>query len=155
MADLDQATIEPIELDRVIIRFAGDSGDGMQITGAQFTTATALMGNDLATFPDFPAEIRAPTGTTYGVSGFQIHFSSQDIHTPADRPDVQRLFHELGTDLGVAFQFVHGGRTRLLDAVADQPEQNRFALFQQRFLPTDFRWVLGPRLRNQAPGPAC
>lgn len=76
------------ELDSVVIRFAGDSGDGMQITGAQFTTATALMGNDLATFPDFPAEIRAPTGTTYGVSGFQIHFSSHDIMTPGDAPDV-------------------------------------------------------------------
>jgi len=76
------------ELDSVVIRFAGDSGDGMQITGAQFTTATALMGNDLATFPDFPAEIRAPAGTTYGVSGFQIHFSSHDILTPGDAPDV-------------------------------------------------------------------
>jgi 2-oxoglutarate ferredoxin oxidoreductase subunit alpha len=76
------------ELDSVVIRFAGDSGDGMQITGTQFTTATALMGNDLATFPDFPAEIRAPAGTTYGVSGFQIHFSSHDIMTPGDAPDV-------------------------------------------------------------------
>jgi 2-oxoglutarate ferredoxin oxidoreductase subunit alpha len=76
------------ELDSVVIRFAGDSGDGMQITGTQFTTATALMGNDLATFPDFPAEIRAPAGTTYGVSGFQIHFASRDIRTPGDAPDV-------------------------------------------------------------------
>ncbi len=76
------------ELDSVVIRFAGDSGDGMQITGSQFTTATALMGNDLATFPDFPAEIRAPAGTTYGVSGFQIHFASHDIRTPGDAPDV-------------------------------------------------------------------
>jgi 2-oxoglutarate ferredoxin oxidoreductase subunit alpha len=76
------------ELDSVVIRFAGDSGDGMQITGTQFTTATALMGNDLSTFPDFPAEIRAPAGTTYGVSGFQIHFASHDIRTPGDAPDV-------------------------------------------------------------------
>ena len=75
-------------LDSVVIRFAGDSGDGMQLTGAQFTTATALMGNDLATFPDFPAEIRAPAGTTYGVSGFQIHFANHDIMTPGDAPDV-------------------------------------------------------------------
>jgi len=75
-------------LDSVVIRFAGDSGDGMQLTGSQFTHSTALMGNDLATFPDFPAEIRAPAGTTYGVSGFQIHFASHDIMTPGDAPDV-------------------------------------------------------------------
>ena len=75
-------------LDSVVIRFAGDSGDGMQLTGSQFTHSTALMGNDLATFPDFPAEIRAPAGTTYGVSGFQIHFASHDILTPGDAPDV-------------------------------------------------------------------
>jgi 2-oxoglutarate ferredoxin oxidoreductase subunit alpha len=75
-------------LESVVIRFAGDSGDGMQLTGSQFTHTTALMGNDLATFPDFPAEIRAPAGTTYGVSGFQIHFASHDIMTPGDAPDV-------------------------------------------------------------------
>ncbi len=72
----------------VTIRFAGDSGDGMQLTGTQFTTSTALIGNDLSTLPDYPAEIRAPAGTLYGVSGFQIHFSSKDIHTPGDNPDV-------------------------------------------------------------------
>lgn len=71
-----------------IVRFAGDSGDGMQITGSQFTSTAALLGNDLATFPDFPAEIRAPAGTLYGVSGFQVHFSSEDVFTPGDRPDV-------------------------------------------------------------------
>ncbi len=76
------------DLDSVVIRFAGDSGDGMQLTGTQFSTATALMGNDLATFPDFPAEIRAPAGTTYGVSGFQVHFADHDILTPGDAPDV-------------------------------------------------------------------
>lgn len=70
-----------------VVRFAGDSGDGMQITGSQFTSTTALFGNDLATFPDFPAEIRAPAGTLYGVSGFQINFSSEEVFTPGDRPD--------------------------------------------------------------------
>lgn len=75
-------------LDSVTIRFAGDSGDGMQLTGSQFTVSTALYGNDLATFPDYPAEIRAPAGTTYGVSSFQINFGSQDILTPGDAPDV-------------------------------------------------------------------
>jgi len=75
-------------LDQVVIRFAGDSGDGMQLTGDQFTRTTALMGNDIATFPDFPAEIRAPAGTIPGVSAFQLRFSSFDIHTPGDAPDV-------------------------------------------------------------------
>jgi len=75
-------------LDRVVIRFAGDSGDGMQITGQQFTNTAALLGNDLATFPDYPAEIRAPAGTLPGVSGFQVHFASNDIYTPGDAPDV-------------------------------------------------------------------
>jgi len=75
-------------LDRVVIRFAGDSGDGMQITGTQFTNTAALLGNDLATFPDFPAEIRAPAGTLPGVSGFQVHFASKEIFTPGDNPDV-------------------------------------------------------------------
>ncbi len=76
------------QVDRVVIRFAGDSGDGIQITGNQFTMSSALAGNDLATLPDFPAEIRAPVGTRAGVSGFQIQFSSSDIHTPGDEPDV-------------------------------------------------------------------
>jgi 2-oxoglutarate ferredoxin oxidoreductase subunit alpha len=76
------------QLDRVIIRFAGDSGDGMQLTGDRFTSETAVMGNDLATFPDFPAEIRAPAGSLSGVSGFQVHFADHDILTPGDRPNV-------------------------------------------------------------------
>jgi 2-oxoglutarate/2-oxoacid ferredoxin oxidoreductase subunit alpha len=83
------ATIpERRELDRVVIRFAGDSGDGMQLTGDRFTSATALFGNDISTMPDFPAEIRAPAGTIPGVSAFQIHFSDHDILTPGDRPGV-------------------------------------------------------------------
>jgi 2-oxoglutarate ferredoxin oxidoreductase subunit alpha len=76
------------ELESAVIRFAGDSGDGMQLTGSQFTTATALAGNDLATFPDFPAEIRAPVGTTYGVSAYQINFGSRVIKTAGDELDV-------------------------------------------------------------------
>ena len=81
------------KLDDVAVRFAGDSGDGMQLTGAKFTDETALAGNDLSTYPDFPAEIRAPAGTMAGVSGFQIHFSSHDIHTPADRVDLLVAFN--------------------------------------------------------------
>ena len=74
--------------DRVIIRFAGDSGDGMQLTGDRFTSETAEFGNDLSTLPDFPAEIRAPAGTLPGVSAFQLHFADHDVQTPGDRPDV-------------------------------------------------------------------
>jgi len=81
------------EIDDVAIRFAGDSGDGMQLTGTKFTDETALAGNDLSTYPDFPAEIRAPAGTMAGVSGYQIHFSSKDIHTPADKVDLLVAFN--------------------------------------------------------------
>jgi 2-oxoglutarate ferredoxin oxidoreductase subunit alpha len=76
------------QLDQVVIRIAGDSGDGMQLTGDRFTQETAVFGNDLATFPNFPAEIRAPQGTLAGVSSFQLHFADHDILTPGDRPDV-------------------------------------------------------------------
>jgi 2-oxoglutarate ferredoxin oxidoreductase subunit alpha len=80
--------METKELDRVVIRFAGDSGDGMQLTGSEFAKAAAEAGNDISTFPDFPAEIRAPAGSLFGVSGFQLHFSSSEIYTPGDAPDV-------------------------------------------------------------------
>src|SRR5437660_811745 len=79
---------QTIRLDRVVIRFAGDSGDGMQLTGDRFTSEAAAFGNDLATLPNFPAEIRAPAGTLPGVSSLQLHFASHDILTPGDRPDV-------------------------------------------------------------------
>ena len=85
MADRPADTAAP---DSVVVRFAGDSGDGMQLTGGQFTLSTALAGNDLATFPDFPAEIRAPQGTLFGVSAFQINFGSRQISTAGDAPDV-------------------------------------------------------------------
>src|SRR6266511_6446981 len=74
-------------LDRAVIRFAGDSGDGMQLTGEQFTTESAWAGNDLATLPNFPAEIRAPAGTLFGVSSFQLQFGSQRVYTPGDHLD--------------------------------------------------------------------
>ena len=81
--------LKPVEtLPEATVLFAGDSGDGMQLTGTQFTLATAYAMNDLATLPDFPAEIRAPVGTTYGVSGFQLHFGSIDIRTPGDEVDL-------------------------------------------------------------------
>ncbi len=74
-------------LESATVRFCGDSGDGMQLAGTQFTNTSALVGNDIATFPDFPAEIRAPRGTRAGVSGFQIHFASREIFTPGDQVD--------------------------------------------------------------------
>src|SRR5438552_19057750 len=76
------------ERESVVIRLAGDPGDGMQVAGMQFTNESALAGNDLSTLPDFPAEIRAPAGTLAGVSGFQLNFSSREVFTPGDNPDV-------------------------------------------------------------------
>jgi 2-oxoglutarate/2-oxoacid ferredoxin oxidoreductase subunit alpha len=84
----DKAVKDVKERERIVVRFAGDSGDGMQLTGDRFTSATAVLGNDLATLPDFPAEIRAPAGTVHGVSAFQIQFASSDIATPGDHADV-------------------------------------------------------------------
>src|SRR5262245_60624489 len=80
-----QRAVQVEERESVTIRLAGDSGDGMQLAGNQFTHTSAMLGNDISTFPDFPAEIRAPVGTLAGVSGFQIHFSSSEIHTPGDQ----------------------------------------------------------------------
>jgi 2-oxoglutarate/2-oxoacid ferredoxin oxidoreductase subunit alpha len=96
------------ELHRVVIRFAGDSGDGMQLTGDRFTNVSAILGNDLSTLPDFPAEIRAPAGSLFGVSGFQIHFSDEDILTPGDQPNVLVAMNPaaLKTNLG---DLPHGG----------------------------------------------
>jgi len=91
VADQDRPLSAPEDrqkLDDVVIRFAGDSGDGMQLTGTQFTNTSALVGNDLSTLPDFPAEIRAPAGTLPGVSAFQVRIANHDIHTPGDEPDV-------------------------------------------------------------------
>ena len=96
------------ELDRVVVRFAGDSGDGMQLTGNRFTDATAVMGNDLSTLPDFPAEIRAPAGTLAGVSSFQVHFSDHDILTPGDAPNVLVAMNPAGLKTNVK-ELVKGG----------------------------------------------
>ncbi len=95
--------------DSVVIRFAGDSGDGMQLTGTQFTTTSALLGNDFATFPDFPAEIRAPADTMPGVSAYQLHFSSTDVHTAGDAPDV--LVAMNAAALRVSLPTLPAGRT--------------------------------------------
>lgn len=100
---------KPIEeRDTVVIRFAGDSGDGMQVTGSQFTNETAMAGNDLSTLPDFPAEIRAPAGTLAGVSGFQLHFSSREVFTPGDSPDVLVAMNPAALKVNIG-DLKHGG----------------------------------------------
>lgn len=98
----------PLALEAVVMRFAGDSGDGIQLTGSQFTLSTALAGNDLATFPDFPAEIRAPQGTTFGVSAFQINFGSTSIETAGDVPDVLMAMNPAALKVNLA-ALRHGG----------------------------------------------
>jgi 2-oxoglutarate ferredoxin oxidoreductase subunit alpha len=97
------AKSKPVEqLERVVIRFAGDSGDGMQLTGDRFTSETAVFGNDLVTLPDFPAEIRAPAGSLPGVSGFQVHFADHDILTPGDQPNVLVAMNPAALKVNVA-----------------------------------------------------
>ncbi len=100
--------METKHLDRVVIRFVGDSGDGMQLTGTEFAKAAAEAGNDISTFPDFPAEIRAPAGSLFGVSGFQLHFSSSEIHTPGDAPDVLVAMNPAGLKTNLK-DLVEGG----------------------------------------------
>lgn len=111
--ELEPTEISREEVESVVVRFAGDSGDGMQLTGSQFTLATALAGNDLATFPDFPAEIRAPIGTTFGVSAFQINFGAREIVTAGDAPDVLVAMNPAA--LKVNFSDVKPGGTIIAD----------------------------------------
>src|SRR5213592_2983294 len=102
--------------DSVVIRFAGDSGDGMQVTGGLFTVETALAGNDLTTFPDYPAEIRAPAGTTFGVSAFQIQFGAVDVMTPGDEVDVLVAMNPAA--LTVELKDLRVGGTIIVDSAA-------------------------------------
>ena len=104
------------EIESVVIRFSGDSGDGMQLTGTQFSNTSAMMGNDIATFPDYPAEIRAPKGTVAGVSGYQIHFGSQEIFTPGDEADMLVAFNPAA--LKVNLKELKKGGTILLNSDA-------------------------------------
>ena len=110
------AAVNRQEVSSAVVRFAGDSGDGMQLTGGQFTLTTALSGNDLATFPDFPAEIRAPAGTTYGVSAFQINFGARAIKTSGDRVDLLVAMNPAALKVNLAD--VQPGGTVLLDSGA-------------------------------------
>ena len=107
------SNVNTTELEKVVIKFVGDSGDGMQLTGTQFTDTSALLGNDLATFPDYPAEIRAPQGTVAGVSGFQVHIGQTKIHTPGDNPDV--LVAMNAAALRANLHWVKPGKTIIVD----------------------------------------
>src|SRR5207253_10595628 len=102
ITDAVESKLKRQVIDRAVVRFCGDSGDGMQISGSQFTNTVALYGNDLATFPDFPAEIRAPAGTLPGVSGFQVQFSSSDVYTPGDAVDVLIAMNPAALKVNVA-----------------------------------------------------
>ena len=126
-----------VALDRVVIRLAGDSGDGMQLTGNRFTSETASFGNDLSTLPNFPAEIRAPTGTLPGVSSFQLHFADHDIMTPGDAPDVLVVMNPAALKANLAD--LPGGGLLIVDSdeftdrepgqggLRDQPARGRLA----------------------------
>jgi len=117
------------ELERVTIRFAGDSGDGMQLTGNQFTRTTALSMNDLSTLPDFPAEIRAPAGSVYGVSGFQIHFSSDEVHTPGDKADVLIAMNPAA--LKASLKYIENNAVIILNKDAFTPRNLRLAGYEE------------------------
>ncbi|MBF2759720.1 MAG: 2-oxoacid:acceptor oxidoreductase subunit alpha [Ectothiorhodospiraceae bacterium AqS1] len=108
-SEFDPKTTKPIEsLDSMVVRFAGDSGDGMQLAGDRLAGTSALAGNDISTFPDFPAEIRAPKGTLAGVSGFQVHFAARDIHTPGDEVDILVAMNPAALVQNLSFLRPHG-----------------------------------------------
>jgi len=113
------------EVETVTIRFAGDSGDGMQLTGTQFTNTSAVVGNDISTLPDFPAEIRAPAGSLPGVSGFQLNFSSQDIKTPGDQPNVLVAMNPAALQVNLAD--LEDGGTLIVNTDSFTPENLKYA----------------------------
>src|SRR4026208_611994 len=115
------------ELETVTIRFAGDSGDGMQLTGTQFTNTSAVVGNDISTLPDFPAEIRAPAGSLPGVSGFQLNFSSQDIKTPGDQPNVLVAMNPAALKVNLAD--LEDGGTLIVNTDGFTPENLKYASY--------------------------
>lgn len=121
--ELAQKNLEEVET--VTIRFAGDSGDGMQLTGTQFTNTSAVVGNDISTLPDFPAEIRAPAGSLPGVSGFQLNFSSQDIKTPGDQPNVLVAMNPAALQVNLAD--LEDGGTLILNTDSFTPENLKYA----------------------------
>jgi len=128
-------SVKFIEVEDVTIRFAGDSGDGMQLTGSQFTSTTAQFGNALSTFPDYPAEIRAPAGSLYGVSGFQLQFSSRDIHTPGDRYDTLVAMNPAA--LKVNLPMAHKGGIIIVNTDAFDSKNLKLAKYESNPLEDD------------------
>src|SRR5437588_4189889 len=123
------------EVETVTIRFAGDSGDGMQLTGTQFTNTSAVVGNDISTLPDFPAEIRAPAGSLPGVSGFQLNFSSRDIKTPGDQPTVLVAMNPAA--LKVSLPDLEEGGTIIVNTDGFTPENLKYAAYKSNPLEDD------------------
>jgi len=132
------------ELDTVTIRFAGDSGDGMQLTGTQFTNTSAVVGNDISTLPDFPAEIRAPAGSLPGVSGFQLNFSSQDIKTPGDQPNVLVAMNPAALKVNLAD--LEEGGTLIVNTDSFTPENLKYANYANN--PLDDNTLAGYRVHK-------
>ncbi len=132
---MSEQTAEMKQVEEVIIRFAGDSGDGMQLTGDRFTANTAIIGNDLSTLPDYPAEIRAPAGSLAGVSAFQLRFSSKDIHTPGDEPDVLVAMNPAA--LKVHLKEIVKGGTIIVNANAFTPKNLKLAGYETNPLEDD------------------
>ena len=112
----EKVKIQPEVLEAVVIRFVGDSGDGMQLTGTQFSDTSAMFGNDIATFPNYPSEIRAPQGSLYGVSGFQVHIGSVEVSTPGDNLDLLVAMNPAG--LKTNLYALKPGHTIIVDADA-------------------------------------
>jgi 2-oxoglutarate ferredoxin oxidoreductase subunit alpha len=130
MSTVIEPPVSPVEkhqeeVETVTIRFAGDSGDGMQLTGTQFTNTSAVVGNDISTLPDFPAEIRAPAGSLPGVSGFQLNFSSQDIKTPGDQPNVLVAMNPAALKVNIAD--LEEGSTLIVNTDGFTPENLKYA----------------------------
>ena len=132
------------EVETVTIRFAGDSGDGMQLTGTQFTNTSAVVGNDISTLPDFPAEIRAPAGSLPGVSGFQLNFSSQDIKTPGDQPNVLVAMNPAA--LKVNLPDLEDGGTLIVNTDGFTPENLKYANYATN--PLDDNSLAGYRIHK-------
>ena len=140
----EQAEKHLEEVETVTIRFAGDSGDGMQLTGTQFTNTSAVVGNDISTLPDFPAEIRAPAGSLPGVSGFQLNFSSQDIKTPGDQPNVLVAMNPAALKVNLAD--LEDGGTLIINTDGFTPENLRYANYASN--PLDDGTLAGYRVHK-------
>src|SRR5215204_5368944 len=136
--------VQTEELESATVRFCGDSGDGMQLTGTQFTNTSAVMGNDISTLPDFPAEIRAPAGSLPGVSGFQLNFSNHDIRTPGDEPNVLVAMNPAALKVNLAD--LEAGGILIVNTDGFTPENLRYANYASN--PLDDGTLAGYRVHK-------